>query len=247
VGPCSGKFIYGHAIATLAFARACRLRGDDACRVRALKGARFLKQARNPGTAWRYGIRNGENDTSVTVWAGAALLACATPEVGAAIDPGVWEGIRRSLEESTSGWTQETSYRSCGGVASNDRFERNEGLTAMALWLRLRMGAGAGAPEVVGAARRLGWCLPVWNESGSSVDYTAWFAGIRALAALGRKDLWEPWSAGVRRILVSHQHKYADGCACGSWDPVDRWGTEGGRVYATAMNALTLGMIRASR
>ena len=30
------------------------------------------------------------------------------------------------------------------------------------------------------------------------------------------------------------------GCANGSWDPVDRWGFEGGRVYATAINALTL-------
>jgi hypothetical protein len=43
---------------------------------------------------------------------------------------------------------------------------------------------------------------------------------------------------------VAHQRKYADGCGCGSWDPVDRWGAEGGRVYATAMNALTLGVIR---
>ena len=28
--------------------------------------------------------------------------------------------------------------------------------------------------------------------------------------------------------------------SCGSWEPIDRWGGEGGRVYATAINALTL-------
>lgn len=243
VGPSSGKFMYGHSIATLAFARARRLLGDEAFRGRALRGARFLKQARNPGAAWRYGLRDGENDTSVTSWAGAALLACAAPEVGAEIEPRVWDGVRRSLAQSTDAWTQETSYRPSGAGASDGRFERNEGPTSMALWLRLRTGADPASPEVRGAARRLAWCLPAWNPSGSCVDYSAWFAGTRALAALGNRDLWEPWSAAARRVLVAHQRKYADGCGCGSWDPVDRWGAEGGRVYATAINALTLDLI----
>ncbi|RKY14224.1 MAG: hypothetical protein DRP82_04360, partial [Planctomycetota bacterium] len=30
------------------------------------------------------------------------------------------------------------------------------------------------------------------------------------------------------------------GCADGSWDPVGKWGMVGGRVYSTALNALTL-------
>lgn len=32
----------------------------------------------------------------------------------------------------------------------------------------------------------------------------------------------------------------ADGCTWGSWDPIDRWGEKGVRVYATAINVLTL-------
>jgi len=244
VGPSAGKFMYGHALATLAFARACPLAGADEFRARAAKGARFLRQARNPGLGWRYGVRDGENDTSVTTWAGAALLACAAPEVGVSIDPKVWDGIRRSLAQSTNDWTQETFYRRSGSSPSEDRFEKNEGLTAMALWLRLGMGADRRSPEIRGAARRLGWCLPVWNESGASVDFASWFSGTRALAVYGDSELWDAWSTAARRILVSHQRKYADGCGCGSWDPVDRWGGEGGRVYATALNALTLELIR---
>jgi hypothetical protein len=34
------------------------------------------------------------------------------------------------------------------------------------------------------------------------------------------------------------------GCGEGSWDPVDKWGSEGGRVYATAINVLTLSLAR---
>ena len=246
-GPSSGKFMYGHALSTLAFARACSILGDEEFRPRAVRGARFLKQARNTGYAWRYGIRDGENDTSVTAWAGAALLACAEPEIGVVLEPRIFDGIRRSLAQSTSDWTHETSYRRAGTSDADEGYERNEGLTAMAVWLRLRMGADRSAPEVRGAARRLGWSLPCWNETGSSVDFAAWFAGTRALALYGDAELWDAWSGNARRILLSHQRKYADGCGCGSWDPVDRWGREGGRVYATAMNALTLSMLSARR
>jgi hypothetical protein len=244
VGSSSGKFMYGHALATLAFARACSISGAEEYRPRATKGARFLRQSRNPGLAWRYGVRDGENDTSVTAWAGAALLACAAPDVGIAIDVKVWEGIRRWLGQATSDWTQETFYRRPGSSPPEVRFEKNEGMTAMALGLRLGMGADRKSPEIRCAARRLGWCLPVWNESGSSVDFTAWFAGTRALAAYGDAELWAAWTSASRRALVTHQRKYADGCGCGSWDPVDRWSIEGGRVYATALNALTLELIR---
>ncbi|RPH51247.1 MAG: hypothetical protein EHM91_01320 [Planctomycetota bacterium] len=243
-GPSSGKFMYGHSIATLAFARAVSILGDEEYRPRAARGARFLKQARNPGYAWRYGLRDGENDTSVTTWAGAALLACAAPEVGITVDPHVFEGIRRSLAQSTNDWTHETSYRRAGAGELESRFEKNEGLTASAVWLRLKMGADRSAPDVKGAARRLGWNLPCWNESATSVDYAAWFAGTRALATYDDAALWNAWSANARRILISRQLKYSDGCGCGSWAPVDRWGREGGRVYATAMNALTLGILQ---
>jgi len=246
-GPSSGKFMYGHAMSTLAFARACAILGDEEFRPRATRGARFLKQARNTGYAWRYGIRDGDNDTSVTGWAGAALLACSAPEVGVTLEPRILDGIRRSLGQSTSDWTHETSYRRAGASDQDERYEKNEGLTATAAWLRMRMGAERTAPEVRGAARRLGWSLPCWNESGSSVDFSSWYAGTRALALYGDPVLWEAWSGNARRILVSHQRKYSDGCGCGSWDPVDRWGREGGRVYATAMNALTLGILNAGR
>ncbi|MBI3855527.1 MAG: terpene cyclase/mutase family protein [Planctomycetes bacterium] len=242
-GPSSGKFMYGHAISTLAFARGCAILGDEEFRPRAMRGARFLKQARNPGYAWRYGLRDGENDTSVTAWAGAAMIACSAPEVGVTLEPRLLDGIRRALGQATSDWTHQTSYRRSGGGEAEGRFERNEGLTACAVWLRLRMGVDRGAPEVREAARRLGWSLPCWNDSGSSVDFTAWYAGARALAAYGDPELRDAWNANARRILVSHQRKYADGCGCGSWDPVDRWGVEGGRVYATAINALTLGIL----
>ena len=41
--------------------------------------------------------------------------------------------------------------------------------------------------------------------------------------------------------VVPNQKTGKDGCRNGSWDPdQERWGADGGRVYATAINALTL-------
>ena len=54
---------------------------------------------------------------------------------------------------------------------------------------------------------------------------------------------WDSTRAGglaVLRALVSHQRSGDGDCARGSWDPEDKWGAEGGRVCATALNAMTL-------
>jgi hypothetical protein len=252
VGPRIGKYMYGHSISTLAFARAYSIIGGAIYKHHAARGVRFLELARNPGLAWRYGIRDGENDTSVTSWAAAAILAASAPDVDVPVDPRALDGVRRWLDDVTGERYGEVSYaRRGGGGASvkglNDHYEPNECLTGMATWLRLRLGAHPEAPEVRGAIRRLGWNLPVWNADATSVDFTAWLAGARALAAAGDAELWAAWRGRLRRFLVEHQRHFNEGCAEGSWDPVDKWGAEGGRLYATATNVLTLAIVERTR
>jgi hypothetical protein len=45
------------------------------------------------------------------------------------------------------------------------------------------------------------------------------------------------------KALLGSQRKLdlKDGTTCedGSWDPIDEWGTAGGRVYSTALGAMT--------
>jgi hypothetical protein len=47
----------------------------------------------------------------------------------------------------------------------------------------------------------------------------------------------------VNELLVGRQRRFNEGCLAGSWDPADKWGAEGGRIYATAANLLTLGIV----
>ncbi len=51
-------------------------------------------------------------------------------------------------------------------------------------------------------------------------------------------ERWKAWEEALRPAVLA-QRQDGDPCAYqGSWDPVDPWGKEGGRVYSTAMMAL---------
>ena len=67
-------------------------------------------------------------------------------------------------------------------------------------------------------------------QEGSTVQYDG-----KGMLGEGHREKWEP---RLMRALVPNQ--VDSGCARGSWDPVDAWGTAVGRVYATAMSALAL-------
>jgi hypothetical protein len=50
---------------------------------------------------------------------------------------------------------------------------------------------------------------------------------------------WKRWNDVVRDHILSLQVRGTD-CARGSWEPNDRWSSEGGRVYSTALAVLSL-------
>ena len=85
--------------------------------------------------------------------------------------------------------------------------------------------------------------LPRWDEAKHAIDFYYWYYGTLALFQFDGPDgkLWNQWEEALKDALGKHQKLRADGCTDGSWEPaVDRWGYAGGRVYATAINALTL-------
>ena len=75
--------------------------------------------------------------------------------------------------------------------------------------------------------------MPQWTEL--HIDFSYWYAGALALR---ETKSGQAWLAAAARELTAHQER--DGCKRGSWEPCDRWSPEGGRIYAAAMNALTL-------
>src|SRR5205814_2486989 len=57
-----------HAIASLAMVEAWRATFSPIYRQSAQRALDFIGTARNPGAGWRYGVRPGDDDVSVTGW-----------------------------------------------------------------------------------------------------------------------------------------------------------------------------------
>lgn len=115
-------------------------------------------------------------------------------------------------------------------------------MTAGALFCRLL--AGQSRREQVirdGVNKILMHSPPRWQEttgrSPSKVNFYYWYHGSCALFQYGTRD-WEVWSKHAQRALLENQRSGGD--EHGSWDPIGEWGLPAGRVYSTALGALTL-------
>ena len=81
---------------------------------------------------------------------------------------------------------------------------------------------------------------PTWK--GTKIDFYYWHFATYALFQYDGPSgpRWRSWNFPMKEAVVKNQNPPSAGCKAGSWEPVGRWCSEGGRVYATALNAMTL-------
>lgn len=240
----SQHFIYDHAIATLAVCEAYWMTRNPRYKAPAKAGLDFLSRARNPYMAWRYGVRPGDNDTSVTGW---AVMALKSGKYGGfEIDPGAFTGAKQWLDKMTDINTGRVGYNFHGGSVARpegmiDRFpaEKSEAMTASGLMTRLLC---VDRPNSDIVAKGAGLCLsqpPRWDAAAGTVDQYYWYWGTLAMFQLGGES-WAKWNEALKEAVVKHQHLEGSGARAGSWDPAGPWGADGGRVYSTALMTLCL-------
>jgi len=239
----SNHFTYNHAIAALAMAEAYGLTQSPLFKESAQKGIDFAEQCRNPYLAWRYGVRPQDNDTSVTGWMVMALASGKA--AGLVVDEGGFRGAVAWLDKVTEPEFGRVGYTARGNGPARpqelmDRFpaDRTESMTAVGILTRILCGAEREDPWVRKGVDLCMTSLPSWDESAGSIDFYYWYFGALATRRVGGDTVLR-WKEAIRDAVVLHQRGEADGCARGSWDPVDPWGPDGGRVYSTAINALT--------
>jgi hypothetical protein len=239
----SSDFIYDHAIAAYAMCEAYGLSAYETLRLPAQRGIDYLQAHRNPYGAWRYQPRDGDNDTSITGW--CILAMCSGEHFGLVVDRNALRIATTWLETCLSA-DGHLGYQRAGEPSARkpgthrDRFppERTDALTAVGLFCRFFMGHDPAEQATMRAAgERLRNRLPKWDEKAGTIDFYYWYYGTYALHQLGG-PAWREWSQAIAKNVVGKQR--ADGNARGSWDPIDAWGDDGGRVYSTAILALTL-------
>ncbi|MCZ6689028.1 MAG: terpene cyclase/mutase family protein [Planctomycetota bacterium] len=234
------EWIYNHAICTMAICEAYAVSRDFTLKKHAQRAVDFCLRAQNPNFGWRYGVRSGDNDTSVTGWMVLALKAAKTAELN--VPKTAFMGARSWFDRATS-QSGVTGYRAPDGSSSylpmqQGKFEAVPCMTAVAVLCRIFTGQKKSDEVIKKGERELMKYLPSWpKDSTKPVNMYYWYYGTYAMFQLGGRS-WREWNKAMKPALLPTQRQGGD--EDGSWDAVGEWGIAGGRVYSTAINVLTL-------
>jgi hypothetical protein len=244
IGPRSAqKYMYNHTICALAMSEAYGLTGSNLFKDQAQKSVDFVIAAQNPGKGWRYSFKCGDNDSSVSGWAvmvlkSAELSGLTFPRTG-------YDGTRAWYDEVTEENYYRVGYthKGTGKVfvpGMNENFNHHEALTAIAVMARIFMDKNKSDSRLMGGCQLLVKDLPNWKDN--DIDFYYWYYASLALFQYDGPSgtFWKQWNERMKDCLVKNQNTHSTGCKSGSWETIDRWSGEGGRVYCVAINALTL-------
>jgi len=251
------KYIYNHAMAALAMVEAYGMTGSPIFKGSAQRALDFGALSRNPFFAWRYGVKPGDNDTSVSAcmtlvnraadWVNehAKRRGKAAPLT---VDGSAADGMRAWLEKMTDPTYGRIGYVRRGTGPARPKAlvgkfpgQKSEAMTAAGLFSRTLIGVDTKHAQDQGLGLTLiGKLPPRWNQKDGSIDLYYWYWGTLATWQAGG-ERWTKWEKALHSAVLKSQHKGGDFCLLrGSWDPVGVWGGCGGRVYATAIQCLTL-------
>jgi len=220
--------MYCHAMATFALAEAYAMsrNSPEAQWLHAplQKAVNFILDTQNVDGGWRYVKGQREGDMSIFGWQLMALKSAQA--AGIPVEERRLAMMRRFLVEQRIG--------SSGGLAGfRPREAAGASAAAETLYCRQMLGM-TNAPDVIDDAVR----IIVSNlPRRSTLNYYYWYYGTLALYQHGGPE-WEQWNTAVRNMLVAEQRR--TGPMAGSWDPLDVWGSYGGRMYSTAIATLSL-------
>ena len=251
--PDHGESIYNHSLAAMALSEAYAVSRDFTLRKYAQKAIDFISVAQNPTLGWKYGVKPGRNDTSVTGWMVLALKAAKTAELNVPKD--TFQGALNWFDRATAETTGEVGYHYPGDGGSylpqnKGKYKPVPTMTAVAIICRIFCGQKKGAEVIKKGEKILMKNIPLWKKGNiKTVNMYYWYYGSYAMFQYGGGDWYcgrkirfekctKCWNHLMQKALLPTQRM--GGCEDGSWDPVGEWGIAGGRVYAAAINCLTL-------
>ena len=215
--------MYCHGMATLALSEAYALTGDERLLAGLRRAIGYTIQSQHGGGGWRYQPYDA-GDMSQFGW---QLMALKSAELGGLPIQEVTRGrMIRFLLSCSLG-----KNRGLAGYRPGDRASRT--MTAESLVCRYFLAVENSEAALEEAAAYILEDRP----GGGQANYYYWY--YATLAMFQRQgDDWRRWNAALTHVLLNRQRW--DGAAAGSLDPDDLWGGYGGRVYSTALAALSL-------
>jgi len=243
-----GRTLFATAFATQALAEAYDMTdGDEQYKPAVERGIETMISSRLRDGGWRYfaGTRM-ESGTPTTT---AVVVALVTAErAGFQVDESYKQPVQKWLDKLTDWENGRVKYTLNAQKLGYTPTTTN---AASALWARTMLGVANTDRRITSGARCLNKRKPRWKirikrmkVKGRMRDvqigylqHYYWWHSTEALSRIGG-DTWRAWNGALKKALLSKQQK--SGHAAGSWDPVGTYGKVAGRVYSTALCALSL-------
>ena len=218
-----GARMYSHAIGTFAVCESLAMTGDRRLEPLAHKAVAYLVRSQHKASGgWRY-FPQQFGDTSVHGWVVMALRSGLA--AGADVPDATLAGARRWLD-TVAGGKHGGQFKYQPGDPVSLAMTA-EGL-ASSLFLGVRQ-----PPALEEGGGVLLANLPEWDKANMYYWYYATLASYQI-----QGPVWTRWNDVLRDMLVRQQR--TKGIGAGSWDPVGRYGQDGGRLYSTALCTLCL-------
>ena len=240
------SLMYSHAIAALALTEAYGMTQDPTLRLPTQRALDYISSTQDPRKGgWRYfaQIRLRSSDTSVTGWMMMALKS------------GKLAGLNtnKTTMDKIEAWLRvaevpnsKSEFRYNPYAVDSEGKSRTHGrqasttMTAVGLLMRVYTGWGPQDSRFLQGTDFLLKQLPGDKDSRTRDTYY-WYYATQVMKHAGG-DRWEQWKSALHPLLVGTQE--SSGPMRGSWHPYkpvpDRWAPQGGRIYVTTMNLLSL-------
>ena len=220
--------LYSHGIASIAMCEAYAMTKDPVLAKPAQLAASYIAYAQNPlRGGWQYTPQQG-GDTSAVGWQIMALKSAAMGGLGVSL-----ETLRKAEYFLDSVQSNQGAYY--GYLRPDPNLEGTKATTACGLLCRMYMGWPKTHP---GLQEGVQW---IAKRGPDDINMYYNYYATQVLKQYGGPE-WEDWNLKMRDKLVTEQEK--EGHVAGSWfyNDVDHGGPgpRGGRLYNTAMAAMTL-------
>jgi hypothetical protein len=228
-----GGRMYEHAFATMAFCEGYRMTKDPELKRHAERALGYLYGAQGQGSGWRYepAAHSSGADTSVT---GACVQALRAATIAGITVPDKCLAGLRAFMGMVTGPDGSTGYSSTG--------DDHGATTSIGLYVNRYLDGGGptcsnrtlplAAKKVAGA---------VGNGEFGRDTYLWYYSMLGLFEFEGPTGAsWRSVNEAVTTALIKAQHREKD-CIRGAWDDgPDKWLSNTGRPFVTAMSVLTL-------
>ncbi|MGB2498164.1 MAG: prenyltransferase/squalene oxidase repeat-containing protein [Mariniblastus sp.] len=230
--------MYAHGQASIVLCEAYAMTGDQAFQQPAQNAIQFIESAQHGKGGWRY--QPGQpGDTSVFGWQMMALQSAQAPNIDLEINASTLKLADYFLDQVSAPASfarrRNKQLPTGSAYAYLPGKSATAAMTAEAILCRMYLGWKKDDPRLSVAVK---WLIDDHLPSKRSPNLYYWYYGTQVMHHYGG-DSWETWNRKMRELLISTQN--TRGSNSGSWDPGRfEWGTQGGRIYTTALAVCTL-------